>query len=87
MSTNQFILKQFINNPLYTSLYNKYKNNPPSIPDVEFMSTIEILKSKGKGMEMINCLCFNHGHIDAFNFLSYDTILRNIVTDYIKNYL
>lgn len=84
---NKLISQQFINNPLYTTLYNKYKNTTNLISDADFMTTIDVLKSKGKGMEMINCICFNYGQGNIYNFLSYDNILRNMVTDYILNYL
>lgn len=87
MSLNKIIAQQFINNPLYTNLYNKYKDTSVIISDTEFMQTINVLKSKRKGMETINSLCFNHKHTDIYNFLSYDNILRHIVTDYILNFL
>lgn len=87
MSLNNLIAKQFINNPVYVSLYEKHKHTSVIISDADFTNTINILKEKRKGMESITSICIKYGHRDVFNFLSYDNILRNIVTDYIINYV
>jgi len=81
---NTYFVQQYINNPIYTTLYNKYKDNPRIVSEEEWKQTINTISTKKRAMEGIIFLCMKHNHQHVYNFDSYDNLLRNIVTDFLQ---